>query len=265
MSPLARERVALEQRRAHVRRDLAELPDQVEVGEIDTTTEARLRREYEVELAELDTALAALDADPESADAPASVGTRRAVIGAVILVAGFSAAIVFVGGDTVPSQQGAAAGVDATPRSAPVTGESVEAMELAVAGDPANVGLRLAVADIYFQREDYSPSLSHYLAVLEADPTPQQESIALGRIGWMAFLTDQLDAADEYLSSSLDADPTNVEGKLFLGYLRFVGFDDPAGAIPLLEDVLTHPELSDGLRAEVQQTLDSARTSRDEP
>ncbi len=74
----------------------------------------------------------------------------------------------------------------------------------------------------------------------------------------MAFITGQLDAAEGYLTRSVDVDPANVEGRLFLGYLLFFGLDDPAGAIPLLEEVLAWPDLGEELRAEVEQMLDSA-------
>lgn len=260
MSERAGERLPLEQRRDHVEQDLIELADQIDVGEIDAATATRLEAAYRAELAEIETALAALDGGAEAGESSASLSPRRAIVGTLALVATFTVAIVFIGGDTVPSQQGAAAGVDATPRSAPATAAALDSMEQAAAANPGNVGLRLAIADVYFQREEFSASLSHYLAALEADPTPQQESIALGRVGWMAFITGQMEAADGYLTRSLDSDPTNVEGRLFLGYLRLFGFDDPAGAIPLLEDVLADPDLSAELQAEVQQTLETARS-----
>ena len=260
MSDLGGERPALEQRRGHVQQDLAELADQVAVGEIDAATAERLETAYRAELAEIESALASSAEVPGQSQPSAAMSPRRAIVGTLALVAAFTVVIAFIGGDTVPSQQGAAAGVDATPQSNPaVAGGSLDAMEQQIAADPNNVRLRLTVADAYFQRDEYSPSLSHYLAVLEADPTPQQESIALGRVGWMAFITGQLDAADGYLTQALDVDPGNVEGKLFLGYMRVFGFDDPAGAIPLLEDVLASPDLSPDLRVEVQQTLESAR------
>jgi tetratricopeptide (TPR) repeat protein len=245
-------------------RDLAELADQISIGEIDAATGDTLETGYRAELAAIDAALAGLKDGADGGESPATLSPRRAFIGAGALIAAFTVAIAFIGGDTVPSQQGAAAGVDATPRSAPPSDGSLEAMEQVVAENPEDVQLRLAVADAYFQREEYSPSLSHYLAALEAGPTPQQESIALGRVGWMAFITGQPDAADQYLTRSLDVDPGNVEGSLFLGYVRLLGFDDPDGAIPLLEDVLEYPDLDAELRAAVEETLESARSQRGE-
>lgn len=262
------ERAALEQRLEHVRVDLRELEEQLELGEVDAVTAARLRSGYERELEELEASASPLD--PDDPVDPATTRSqsrsyRRAIVGAVALIAAFTLAIVFISGDTVPTQQGAAAGVDPTPRAAPQTGSSLDAMEQVLAGNPDNLALRLALADAYFQRSEYSASLGHYLAVLDAEPTATEESVALGRVGWMAFITSQFDAADEYLRRSLDVDPGNVEGKLFLGYVRFIGFEDAAGSIPLLEDVLAFPDLAPDLRAEVERTLESARGVAEAP
>lgn len=257
-------RSVLEERRGHVAQDLVELAAQVAAGEIDPATARRLEDAYRSELVAIDAALAEPAGSDEASTEPAAgVSMRRAVIGTGVLIALFTVAIAFIGGDTVPSQQGAAAGVDATPGA--TAGGSLETMEQIVAANPGNVGLRLAVADAYFQREQYSEALSHYLTVLDGDPTPAEESIALGRVGWMAFLTGQRDAADEYLNLSLEADPSNLEGSLFLGYVRYFGFDDPAGAIPLLETVLEYPNLGTELRSEVEETLATARARVEAP
>lgn len=260
------ERSALRQRLDHVRVDLDELAAQIDAGEIDAATGKRLGARYEAELAELKSSLempGREDAAPSPDEKPRSY--RRAVIGTLALLASFTLAIVFISGDSIPTQQGAAEGIDPTPRAAPQTQGMFDAMEQAVVADPGNISLRLGLADAYFQQGEYSTSLSHYLAVLERNPDARQESIALGRVGWMAFITSQFDAADEYLRRSLDADPGNVEGKLFLGYVRLLGFDDPAEAIPLLEDVLDFPDLSTELRAEVEGMLESARSRETTP
>jgi tetratricopeptide (TPR) repeat protein len=261
MTERSGERRVLEERRGHVEQDLLELAGQVDAGEIDEATAARLEAAYRAELAEMDEVLAGLAKQPEDHPEPGfGVSMRRAVIGTGALLVAFTIAIAFIGGDTVPSQQGAAEGVDPTPLGGSADG-SLETMEQVVAANPDNVALRLAVADAYFQREQYSSALGHYLAVLEdGSPTAQEESVALGRVGWMAFITGQLDAADQYLTTSLEVDPGNVEGSLFLGFVRLFGFDDPDGAIPLLEDVLAYPDLGAELRAEVEDALDRARS-----
>ncbi len=257
-----RERTALEERRRHISQDIEELAEQVDAGEIEVATAGRLREAYELELAEVEAALASVETHGAGAGLERQgLSTRRAVVGTVALVSALTLAILFIGEDTVPSQQGAAAGVDNTPRAAPETDGSLDTMEQVVAENPDNVALRLAVADAYYQRAQYAAALGHYLAVLESAPTPVQESIALGRVGWMAFITDQFDAADDYVSRSLQVNPDNVEAKMFLGYVRFMGFDDPEAAIPLLEEVLAFQDLDAELRAQVEGTLASARAA----
>ena len=275
----AAERARLTQRRAHARRDLEELTEQVELGEIDEATATRLRAGYEQELAEVDAALAGappVAAEPvddarhprggDEGDRP-GISTKRALIGAAALMIAFTVAIVFIGGDSVPTQQGAAADARAaTPPSTFAAAEpgSLAAMEEAVAAHPERVDLRLALADAYFQQLEYSGALSQYLVVLDSDPTPDAEAVALGRVGWMAFITDQTEAAEQYLVSSLAVDPTHVEAKLFLGYVLFYGKGDAAGAIPLLEDVLAASGLTNEVRADVEGTLAMARASEAE-
>jgi len=259
----------LVQRRTDARRDIEELAEQVELGEIDLATAARLRAGYVQELAEAEDSLARsagnlVEPDLTRPRAPTSRSTRRSLVGAGSLVGLFTLAIFFIGGDTVPTQQGVAADTaNQAVATAPV-GEPdwLAEMEEVVAANPENIAFRLALADVYFQQLDYSAALMHYLGILESDPDPRQESEALGRVGWMAFVTDQLEPAEQYLRTSLTADPFNVEGKLFLAYVLFYGFEDAAGAVPLLEDVLAATDLTAEERLDVEGTLAAARAQQ---
>lgn len=253
----------VDQRRANARRDLEELAEQVELGEIDEATAALLRAGYEQELADAEQAPATPRVPADGGRGGGPLSPRRAVAGAVTIIALFTVAILFIGGDTEPTRQGAAAGAAAEPAPLPpIDGaRSLTAMEEAVAADPERIDLRLALADAYFQERQYSAALTHYLTVLESDPDAADESVALGRVGWMAFITNQHDAARQYLEGSLAADPTHVEGKLFLGYVLFYGFDDATGAVPLLEEVLAATGLTAEVRADVEGTLAAARAA----
>jgi tetratricopeptide (TPR) repeat protein len=142
---------------------------------------------------------------------------------------------------------------------------SRQELESIIAAHPESLAMRLALADLYFDDGDYSASLPHYLGVLEGEPTPLEESRALGRIGWMAYLTGQTTAAADYLEASLEADPDNGEGKLFLAVVLFEGSGDAAGAIPLLEEVLAIPGLPDDMRQAVGAVLDEARSVLESP
>jgi len=255
----------LVQRRTDASRDIEELAAQVEVGEIDPATAARLRAGYEQELAETEDSLAdsaedAFEPDLTRPKTPMSRSTQRSLVGAASVVGLFTLAIFFIGGDTIPTRQGVAAGTadQATATSVVSDAAWLAEMEDVVAANPDNIAFRVALADVYFRELNYSGALRHYLGILESDPDPSQESEALGRVGWMAFATDQLESAERYLRTSLVVDPLNIEGELFLAYVLFYGFDDAAGAVPLLENVLAASGLTAAVRLDAEDMLAQA-------
>ncbi|MDH5616261.1 MAG: tetratricopeptide repeat protein, partial [Acidimicrobiia bacterium] len=136
---------------------------------------------------------------------------------------------------------------------------SNEQLEEVIAQNPEINAMRLALADRYFDEESFSKALDHYLTVAENNPTPAEEGRALSRIGWMAYITGQPEAAEQYLRTSLTADPTNDETKLFLGFVLLYGLGDADGAIPWLEEVAAIPNLPPSLLAQVEAALDEAR------
>lgn len=239
-----------EERRLHASRDLAELEDQVAAGEIDEKTAARLRRRYEAELAA-----------PVVAEARDMPGIpRRALIATGLALVALTIAIVFAGRSDIPSEQGQAAGAAAeAPVAEPPEGDLFAAMESAIAANPDNLELRRGLADAYFQQRDFLPALNHYLALIEADPPPEVESMALGRVGWMAYVTNQHDAAMQYLEQSVALDPQNYEGKFYLGHLLFYAFGNSTAAVPLLEEVLADADLGAEDRANVEGVLAEAQ------
>jgi tetratricopeptide (TPR) repeat protein len=136
---------------------------------------------------------------------------------------------------------------------------SNEQLEAIVAQNPDINAMRLALANRYFEEQDYGKALDHYLTVAENNPTPSEEGLALSRIGWMAYQTGQPEAAKQYLENSLTVDPTNQETKLFLGFVLLYGLDDAEGAIPLLEEIVAIPDLPSELLHSVEAALDEAR------
>ncbi len=247
-----------------IRRDIAELAEQVEAGEVDEATAERLRAGYEEELAEVEERLSALPEDAETVgpvDEPVEESPRvgaspkRVLIGAGILLAAFTAVLVMVttSADRTPTQPAAAG-------TMPQSADFAE-MEQAVAANPDVIGMRMALADLYFEHQDYSNALNHYLTILDQNPTPEEASHALARVGWLAYATEQNDAAVNYLNQALEMNPDNLEAKLFLGAVDFYGLGDAESAIPLFEEVLAQPDLPPSLRSEVEAALDEARTA----
>jgi tetratricopeptide (TPR) repeat protein len=275
------DRRVLEDRVDHARRDLEELAAQVEEGEIDHETAARLESRYRLELAEADEALAALSEDggasrrdrraekrtaassvAVAADgaggSPARLPTRGLVgLGAAAVVLTVLIVIIGSGGDDEPASA-PATGTDPTVAVDPGQ-DPLAQMEAAVAANPEVNGMRLALAGLYFDRGEYLPAMEHYLAVLDNEPTQEEEALSLARVGWMAYVSGQPETAAAYLSSAVQLDPAYGEAKLFYGVVLLYGLEDPAGAIPVLEDVLALADLPASIRPDVENMLAEAR------
>ncbi len=253
------------ERRDLVKRDLDELADQIRHGEIDPEVGDRLATAYRSELEKIDAAIAQLPPPSElpveqrpsgdgSGVAPRS--TRRVFIGAGLLIAAMSIAIFTVGGDAEPAAQTTPGGLTVDP--ATVSDEELEAV---VAANPDITAMRMALADRYFESEDYSAALSHYLYIAENTEDRFAESRALARVGWMAYVTNQGQAASEYIEASLRSDPSNSEAILFRGFVTLYGLNDAVAALPQLEAALELDNLSDGVIQQVEEAIAEAQGS----
>jgi tetratricopeptide (TPR) repeat protein len=261
------DRASLEERREIALRDLEELAEQVEAGEIDEETAASLRTSYQAELDDVAARLDAMPVSPKTASASTSDGkgpqprsARRAVVGSILVIAALSVAIFLAAGDIAP-ESSAPTTASASPGGMSVDPNSItnEQLEQVVAQNPEINAMRLALADRYFEEQDYNKALDHYLVIAENNPTPAEEGRALSRIGWMAYTTGQPETAEQYLQTSLTVDPTNGETKLFLGFVYLYGLEDPEAAIPWLEEVAGFTDLPAAIRAEVELALGEAR------
>jgi len=252
------------ERRRYALRDLEELAEQVAAGELDEATAEQLRAGYEAELAAVSDGLpdpvakSGGRAGSAPVDTPAEGrSTGRAITGTFILIGALTVVILLAAqvfkSDDGPGPQ---AGSDGSALDAAAIAE----MEEVVASHPDVPGMRLALADLYFEQGDYGTAIDHYLTVLSGEMTIQEESHTLGRIGWMAYSTGQLEAAVDYLDASLKADPDYGEGKLFLGFVKLYGLEDAAGALPLLEEVRAIPDLDNNIRLEVEAAIEDAQS-----
>lgn len=259
----------LEERLEIARRDLNELAEQVEAGEIDPATAETLRAGYQAEADEVDAQIGALPAPSKKqaveteAEAPGmkARSTRRAVIGSVIVIAALSVAIFLAAGEIDPEPAPSASGSE-SPGALTVDPNSIgnEQLEEVVAQNPTINAMRMALADRYFEEENYGKALDHYLTIAENNPTPAEEGRSLTRIGWMAYTTGQPEAAEQYLQTSLTVDPTNDETKLFLGFVLLYGLEDPDGALPWLEEVAQISELPPSILSQVEAAIAEARS-----
>jgi tetratricopeptide (TPR) repeat protein len=260
---------ALEERRRYAQRDLEELAEQVAAGELDEAAAGKLRAGYEAELAAVEQT-AGVPAQvtaktPDRAPDPPLEGrsTGRAIAGTFILIGALTVVILVAAqvfrSDDSPGPQAGSDEISALDAAA------IAEMEEVVAAHPDVPGMRLALADLYFEKGDYGSAIDHYLTVLSGEMTVEEESHTLGRIGWMAYATGQVEPAVEYLEASLRTDPQYSEGKLFLGIVRLYGLEDAAGALPLLEEVRALPDLSEDIRGEVETAIEDATSVLEAP
>jgi cytochrome c-type biogenesis protein CcmH/NrfG len=275
MTDRAEERQVLEDRRRIIKTDIEELSQQVAVGEIDDSSAGRLFAQYSVELREVEAELTALpspaappDVAPDTPDAeddPAPIEDRRsfhrAITGSLVLIAALTVVIAWVARSTEPESP-AVADVALGPIDSidpgTLTGLSAEELATVLEAHPDLVEARLLLADVYLEAGENQLALENYLLVTAGEATAAEESRASGRIGYLAYVTGQEQAARDFLEQAVSLDPVNYEAKLFLGMVLLYGFDDAQAAAPLLEEVAELPDLPDEVRAELAAALAAA-------
>ncbi len=172
--------------------------------------------------------------------APGTAGSSSAALLAVVAVVGITLAASQALVPRSPS-----------PGDADLSEVSNEAMEAVIADnpdDPQINGMRLALADRYFEAEAYQQAFEHYRIVLENDPANGEAARALGRMGWMSYRSGEPELALESIQRAVELDPTYGEGRFFLGLVQLCGLADHETAVTTLEEVLTLPDLPADVR-----------------
>lgn len=239
-----------------IRADIADVARQLEAGELDEETARRLTGRYQTELRSLTEAAA----PPPTGKRP-GLSRRRAIVGTLLLAGLFAAAAagawLAVGtGDRIGGTAGERADLDQ------VTNEQMEAVIAANPDVPQIAGMRLALADRYFEDGDFSAALPHYLGALDGELDAARRARSLARVGWMS-LSGAPEAALRYLEEALAVDPSYEEARLFLG-LALLDGEDPAGALRQLEPLLAGGALPDELRPMVEGAAAAARDRLEE-
>ena len=266
--------------------DIEELAAQLSSSEIDRETAGQLFASYSEDLGRIDEQIerlpppgppdderpseriaAAGPEQPASAELPVEDqrSLRRAVTGSLALVVVMTVAVVWIANASSPDPEptsplapGALVGGNGTDQ---LNDASVDELAAIVDADPGSVAARLILADRYLELGENQLALEHYLLITAADPGPAEDSRASGRVGYLAYITGQNEAARDFLESAVALDPENIEAKLFLGVVLLYGFDDATAALPLLEEVAALPDLPDAVRTEVTTALQDARSA----
>lgn len=193
------------------------------------------------------------EADGEEANPP------RKLAPMVVLGVAF-VAIVVVATMALRDQPGPAAGVaDLSAQDlSEVSNETMEAVIASNLDNPQIDGMRLALAERYFQSGDYKSAFPHYLAVAESDTASADEVVAaLVRLGWMVWDGNaEADAAINLFDQALEVDPGSSTAKYLKAEVLWCGLDDTTQAATLFRDVLADPNLSPDARVQVETSLE---------
>lgn len=178
-----------------------------------------------------------------------------------LIVLGTSfAVIVVVAGFFLQERSGPATGVAdlAGQDLDDVSNETMEAVVAANADDPQIDGMRLALAERYYEEGDYRAAFPHYLEVAgSAQATDAQAVTALIRLGWMAWDGNaEAETAIGLFDEALAIDASSSTAKYLKGQVLWCGNGDGESAVALFEEVLDDPELSDEARDQVSTDLE---------
>ncbi|HEY6635397.1 MAG TPA: cytochrome c-type biogenesis protein CcmH [Acidimicrobiia bacterium] len=196
--------------------------------------------------------------------APAEEGGRRL---APLLLLGLAfAAVVVVAGFFLQERGDSTSGVAdlAGQDLDDVSNETMEAVIEANAEHPQVDGMRLALAERYFEAGDYQSAFPHYLAVAEsANSNDDQAVTALIRLGWMAWDGNaEAEAALGLFDQALDIDPDSTTAMFLKGQVLWCGIGDGDAAADLFTEVLDDPELPAESRTAVSADLEAVTAGR---
>ncbi|HEX6221969.1 MAG TPA: cytochrome c-type biogenesis protein CcmH [Acidimicrobiia bacterium] len=195
-------------------------------------------------------------------DAPKESARARR-LAPLLVLGGSLAVIVVVAGFFLQDRAGPASGVAnlAGQDLEDVSNETMEAVITANADHPQVDGMRLALAERYYEAGDYSAAFPHYLAVAQSTKVTGSQAVsALVRLGWMAWDgNDEAETAIGLFDQALAIDSSSSTALYLKGQVLWCGTGDLEAAIDLFEDVLADPELSPDARARVESDLAAAR------
>ena len=264
----AQQREQVQERHEQAIRDLVELEDQVEAGEVPAARAALLRERYEAEAA---TALRWLESHAPETEVVTGNGRERpsnesngrtarrrsrrrrwvGATGGVVVVAALTFAVTRAvqprpDGGVITGNMADSGGRD-------LSDVTVEEMASVVDENPDVVPMRLALAHRYVDAGQYEEAFSHYMQVLERSDNPE----AMAHLGWLTFLDDKVDLAVPLLEESLERRPDDAEAMWFMANVRLYGQERPQQALPLLERLLARDDLGDQVE-EVRAAIDDA-------
>lgn len=189
---------------------------------------------------------------------------RRALVGGLILAGSFAAIVVVAGFFLQEDSPGTASGVAglAGQDLEDVSNETMEAVIAANLDNPQISGMRLALAERYFDEGDFQSAFPHYLAVAQSTASSEPQAVtALVRLGWMAWTGNQeVELAIEMLDQALAIDPDSSTARYLKGQVLWCGANEPGEAEQLFTQVIDNGDLPAGSLELVEEDLNAVRT-----
>ncbi|MCY3538369.1 MAG: hypothetical protein OXH10_00690 [bacterium] len=247
--------------RTLILRDIEEVGKQLAEGDLDQATADRLIDRYRQELRSLESSNPPemTDHTDEEPSRTASSGRRRA--GTLVLIGGVVIVAITALLSVRPREDGFITGGPSAPVDlSEVTNDQMEAVIAANPDIPEISAMQLALADRYFEEGSFSEALPHYLDALEGTLDPLRRARGLARVGWMSYLSGNVNLALTYLQGAQAMDPGYTETNLFLGFL-LLEQSDFEGAVEQLTPLLEDEVLPDDIRGAVEAAIRSAEES----
>jgi cytochrome c-type biogenesis protein CcmH len=186
---------------------------------------------------------------------------RRIAVGALVLLLAGAVALVAVGqfrqaraDDDLLS---GIAGGEVDPDS--ISNETLEAVIAANLDNPDIDGMRLALANRYFEERNYQKAFPHYQGILDGNPTTVQAAEAYTRLGWMVYDGNgEVDLGLSLIDNALEIAPGDPFALYLKGRVLWCGRDDSEAAAVIFTEVLSSSGLDEAVRQQVADDLAAA-------
>ena len=117
-----------------------------------------------------------------------------------------------------------------------ISNETLEAVIAANLDNPEIGGMRLALANRYFEERNYQKAFPHYQAVLDGTPTPIQAAEAYTRLGWMVYDGNgEVDLGLSLIDNALEIAPGDPFALYLKGRVLWCGQGDNDAAASRLQ------------------------------
>jgi cytochrome c-type biogenesis protein CcmH len=140
-----------------------------------------------------------------------------------------------------------------------VSNQTMEAVIAANSEHPQVNGMRMALAERYFEERQYQLAFPHYQAVLDSQPPASLAAVALTRMGWMVYEGNgEVELATDLFDQALEAAPGDALALYLKGRVIWCGAGETEAAAELFRLVLDAPALDPAERGTVETDLAAA-------